>query len=167
MLHGGHSCSKACGIFLDQGSKSPCLLQWQADSWSWAIREAPLDGISVLLAFMLFFRAKDFVYLWCSSVSQRYVYVWIEFYFSRYIENIFNMQWKSLSHVQLFATLVMYDSLHGLYSPWNSPGKNTGVGSLSLLQGIFPTQGSNPGLPYCKWILCQLSHREAQGYWSR
>ena len=34
-----------------------------------------------------------------------------------------------------------------LYSPWNSPGQNTGVGSLSLLQGIFPTQGSNPGLP--------------------
>ena len=39
---------------------------------------------------------------------------------------------------------------HGLYSPWNSPGQNTGVGSLSLLQGIFPTQGSNPGLLHCK-----------------
>ena len=36
---------------------------------------------------------------------------------------------------------------HVLYSPWNSPGQNTGVGSLSLLQGIFPTRGSNPGLP--------------------
>ena len=36
---------------------------------------------------------------------------------------------------------------HGLYSPCNSPGQNTGVGSCSLLQGIFPTQGSNPGLP--------------------
>ena len=33
-------------------------------------------------------------------------------------------------------------------SPWNSPGRNTGVGSLSLLQGIFPTQGLNPGLPH-------------------
>ena len=45
---------------------------------------------------------------------------------------------------------VVSDSLrpHGLYSPWNSPGQNTGVGSLSLLQGIFPTQGSNPGLPH-------------------
>ena len=32
---------------------------------------------------------------------------------------------------------------HGLYSPWNSPGQNTGVGSRSLLQGIFPTQGLN------------------------
>ena len=36
---------------------------------------------------------------------------------------------------------------HGLYSPWSSPGQNTGVGSCSLLQGIFLTQGLNPGLP--------------------
>ena len=56
---------------------------------------------------------------------------------------------------------VMSDSLqpHGLYSPWNSPRQNTGVGSLSLLQGIFLTQGSNPGLPQCRQILYQLSHR--------
>ena len=56
---------------------------------------------------------------------------------------------------------VLSDSLwpHGLYSPWNSPGQNTRVGSLSILQGIFPTQGSNPGLPHCRWILYQLSHR--------
>ena len=56
---------------------------------------------------------------------------------------------------------VVSDSLrpHGLYSPWNSQGQNTGVGSLSLLQKIFPTQGSNPGLPHCRWILYQLSHK--------
>ena len=53
----------------------------------------------------------------------------------------------------------------GLYSSWNSPGQNTGVDSLSLLQGIFPTQGSNPGLPHCRSILDQLSHREAHGKW--
>ena len=47
---------------------------------------------------------------------------------------------------------------HGLYSPWNSQGQNTGVGSLSLLQGIFPTQGSNPGFLHCRQILQQLSH---------
>ena len=59
---------------------------------------------------------------------------------------------------------VVSDSLrpHGLYSPWNSPGQNTGVGSLSLLQGIFPTQASNPGLPHYRQILSQLSHKEAQ-----
>ena len=49
--------------------------------------------------------------------------------------------------------------LYALYSPWNSPGQNTGVGSLSLLQGIFPTQGLNPGLPHCRQILYQLSHK--------
>ena len=43
------------------------------------------------------------------------------------------------------------------YSPWNSPGKNTGVGSLSLLQGIVPTQGLNPGLLHC--FPHQLSHK--------
>ena len=57
--------------------------------------------------------------------------------------------------------LVMSDSLrsHGLHSPWNSPGQNTGVGSLSLLQGIFPTHGSNPGLLHWRQILYQLSHK--------
>ena len=48
---------------------------------------------------------------------------------------------------------------HGLYSPWDSPGQNTGVGSLSLLQGTFPTQGSNPCLLHCGRILYQLSHK--------
>ena len=51
---------------------------------------------------------------------------------------------------------------HGLYSPWNSPGENTGVGSLSLLQGIFPTQGSHPCLLHCGWILYQLNHKRDQ-----
>ena len=48
---------------------------------------------------------------------------------------------------------------HGLCSLWNSPGQNTGVGCLSLLQRIFPTQGSNPGLLHCRQILYQLSHK--------
>ena len=43
-------------------------------------------------------------------------------------------------------------------SPWNSPGQKTGVGSLSLLQRIFPTQGLNTGLPHCTWVLYQLGH---------
>ena len=49
---------------------------------------------------------------------------------------------------------------HGCYSPWNSPGKNTGVGSHFLLPGIFPTQGLNPALLHCRLILYQL---EASG----
>ena len=60
---------------------------------------------------------------------------------------------------------VVSDSLwhHGLrrvrlLSPWNSPGQNTRVGSLSLLKGIFPTLGLNPGLLHCRQTLYQLSH---------
>ena len=48
---------------------------------------------------------------------------------------------------------------HRLYSPWNSSGQNTGMDSHFLLQGIFPTQGSNPGLPHCRRILYQLSYQ--------
>ena len=44
-------------------------------------------------------------------------------------------------------------------SPWNSPVQNAGVGSLFLLQGIFPTQGSNWGLLHCKQILYQLNYQ--------
>ena len=55
--------------------------------------------------------------------------------------------WKLLSHAWLFAT------------PWNSPGQNTGVGSLSLLQRTFSTQESTWGLLHCRWILYQLSHK--------
>ena len=46
-----------------------------------------------------------------------------------------------------------------LLCPWDSPAQNTGAGSSSLLQGIFPTQGLNPGLLHCKWILYCLSHQ--------
>ena len=54
---------------------------------------------------------------------------------------------------------VMSDCLqpHGLHSPWNSSHQNTGVGSLSLLQGIFPTQEFYQGLLHCRQILYQLS----------
>ena len=48
---------------------------------------------------------------------------------------------------------------HGLYNTWNSPGQNTGVGNLSLLQGTRPTQGSNPDLPQLQTDLYQLSHQ--------
>jgi len=46
-----------------------------------------------------------------------------------------------------------------LCGPWNSPVQNIGVDSCPFLQGIFPTQGLNPGLPHCKKILYYLSHQ--------
>ena len=51
---------------------------------------------------------------------------------------------------------------HGLYSPWNSPCQNTGLSSLYLLQGIFATQGLNPGRLHCRQILYSWATREAQ-----
>ena len=66
-------------------------------------------------------------------------------------------KWKSFSHVQLFCIP---------HSPWNYPGQNTGVGSLSLLQGIFPTLGSNPGLPHCRQIVYQLSQGRTGGQYN-
>ena len=52
----------------------------------------------------------------------------------------------------------MESSLPGCSVYEDSPGKNTGVGCHAPLQGISPTQGSDPGLPHCRWILYQLSH---------
>ena len=66
----------------------------------------------------------------------------------------FCLKGKLLSHVWLLATPWAIQS-------WNSPGQNTGVGSLSRIQGLFPTQGSNPGLLVCRRILYQLSHKQS------
>ena len=62
------------------------------------------------------------------------------------------MKWKLLSHVQLFVT------------PWNSPSQNMGMGSLSLLQGIFPIQGLIPSLQHFRRILYLLSHKGSPEY---
>ena len=75
--------------------------------------------------------------------------------------NILSQHGKSTSKFLFIYLFIYLLFLSKLYSPWNSPGQNTGVGSLSFLQGIIPTQGSNPGLPHCRWILYQLSHQES------
>ena len=63
---------------------------------------------------------------------------------------------KSLSHVWLCDPVDC--SPTRLLHPWDSPGKNTGVSCHFLLQGILPTQGSNPDLPHCRQTLYPLSH---------
>ena len=90
--------------------------------------------------------------------------------------NVFNfknsfrsIQWTAQfrSHCTVLSHSVVLVSLwpHGLCSlpgssvHGDSPGKNTGVGCHALLQGIFPAQGSNPGLPHCRQILYRLSHQ--------
>ena len=88
---------------------------------------------------------------------------------------LISTSYKDTNQVRLVATLtsqvtsvshsVVPDSLqpHGLQPtrllcPWDFPGKSTGVGCHCLLQGIFPTQGSNPGLLHCRQILYHLSY---------
>ena len=63
---------------------------------------------------------------------------------------------KSESYIWLF--VIPWTIAARLSYPRNSPGKNTGVGCHALLQGIFPTQGLNLGLPHCGQILYHLSH---------
>ena len=65
---------------------------------------------------------------------------------------------KSLSHARLFATPWII-ACTKLLCPWDFQGKSTGVGCHFLLQGIFPTQGSNPGLWHCGQTLYHLSHQ--------
>ena len=87
---------------------------------------------------------------------------WLYIYLHRYLQKLYcPVGLTPLLLCESESDWVVFNSLwlHGLYSPRNSPGQNTGVGSLSLLQKIFPTQGSNLGLPHCRQILYQLSHR--------
>ena len=112
-----------------------------------------------------------------SPYSSKYIY---KIYEGSFILNILSCIWVvRCSHNTLYkiitltitymkvkviqSCLTLWDSMdcivHELYSPWNSPGQNTRVGSLSLLKGIFPIEGLNPGLPHCRWILYQLSYQ--------
>ena len=87
------------------------------------------------------------------------VYIWLNVHREKYRWHTLGCSHKLIENkVESESRSVVSNSLwpHGLYSPWNSPGQNTGVGSL--LQGIFWARGSNPGFPHCRWILYQLSH---------
>ena len=92
-----------------------------------------------------------FLFLWRKDVQKRVSENLILNNSQRLLKWCVNVKWKSLSHVWLFATPWI---VHG-----NSPGQTTVVGSHSLLQGMFLTQGLNPGLLHCRRILYQLSHQ--------
>ena len=102
----------------------------------WNLYQLSYQGRPRCLSFTLFLSM-----VLCIKIASQWIHIWLSESESR---------------------LVVLDSLqpHGLCSPWNSPGQNTGVHSLSLLKGIFPTQGSNLGLPHCRQILYQLSYEE-------
>ena len=95
------------------------------------------------------------------------MYKWIHFAVQQKITQHCKATVKSAS--ESAGHSVVSNSLrpHGLYSPWSSPGQNTGVRSLSLLQGIFLTRGSKPGLLHCRWILfTSWATREALIYFT-
>ena len=86
-----------------------------------------------------------------------FLFIHISIFFIRHFFIYIYMKWKSLSRVPLFVT--PWTAAHRLLCPWNSLGKNTGVGCHFLLQGNFLIQGSNPGLLHYRQILYCLSHQ--------
>ena len=119
------------------------------------------------------FKQQDWCFILGNNISVKVtVTVWLIQIQSYYKQSVFTFQnkWQVfficvyVSHrnliwnVSLF-TVAFYKWKEWKLFPWNSPGPNNGVGSHSLLQEIFPTQRSNPGLPHCRQILYQLSHK--------
>ena len=127
------SCPAACGVLASVQELNRCSLHWQGLLSHWTTREVQENVFLKKQTFILHFLNLYSVKLTCVCMKV--------------------VSGRSCS--------VVSDSLHphGLYSPWNSPYQNTGVGSCSFLQGIFPTQGSNPGLLHCRRMLYQLSHK--------
>ena len=113
--------------------------------------------------------------VWRSSSTSEAPLIWEGFHLPPVI---YTQAFPSLSTTHLIlhcccylAAPVVSDSVrpHGLYPTrllhlWDSPGKSAGVGCHSLLQGIFPTQGSKPGLLHCRQILYHWATREALFY---
>ena len=126
---------------------------------------------------------KDYSFIiqlfWCPALSLIFhLLLFMSFFFHFASFNTYNLTANSLSLCappsisgRILSLLsvshsVLSNSLqpHGLQPPrllcpWDSPGKNTGVGCHFLLQGIFLTQGLNPGLLQCRQILYHLSHQ--------
>ena len=129
---------------------------------------------SFLLCLSLLFSSQLFVRPRQTTILSTYISFSCEWFWSLLQTSIHSssgtlsdlIPWIYLSlplnnHSESESCSVVSDSLrpHGLYRPWNSLSQNTGMGSCSLLQGIFPTQGSNPGLPHYRQILYQVSHK--------
>ena len=82
------------------------------------------------------------------NVSFWYTVEWLRLYIDKYIDMCLCIVTSVLSDFAIYGLQPT-----GLLCPWDSLGKNTGVGCHALFQGIFPTQGLNLYLLYCRWIL--------------
>ena len=118
-------------------------------------------SISILFNFLFYSIVATSLFTQSHPILS-YLSIHCHFQYNSVTSVLFYIESESESHSVVSHSL----GPHGLYTPWNSQGQNTGVRSLSLLQRIFPTQGSNPGLPYCRWILYQLSHKGSPRIWS-
>ena len=135
-----------CLLRASQNIWSPKYLSTMGETWVWLLDwEDPLEKGKVTHFSILAWRIPGTIYSpWGCKESDTTEQL------AHTVTNIIKWKWKLLSRVQLFATP---------RTVWNSLGQNTEGGSLSLLQGILPTQGSNPDLPHCRQILHQLSHK--------
>ena len=128
---------------------------------SWQVRKLPLATVSPPHLYMgwSLFPSTDLPVLGDVDYMNGNRWGWNAIHTLSSCLTLDKVKWSEVRVAQLCLTLCDPIQSLWLYSPWNSPGQNSGVGSLSLLQGIFPTRGSNPGLPHCRWILYQLSHK--------
>ena len=103
----------------------------------------------------------SYVFFLIYSVTCPYLYARTPLVKAKAVDIKFKVKVKSLSHVWLFETPWTVACTRLLH-PWDFPGKSTRVGCHFLLQGIFLTQGSNPGLLHCRQTLYPLSHQGSQ-----
>ena len=121
--------------------------------------------------FCIFYRS--FIYLWKSLFPLKSVLIILVFFIITALLHwreqmecgavIYVIERKKAKMKSCSTLCNPMDCSPRLLCPWDSPGKNTGVGCHFLLQGIFPTQGLNPGLPICRQMLYCLSHQRSLG----
>ena len=123
-------------------SSSPSFFRWKVTLLIWYLHHFNINvhssNLSLSTAFTVTHKFEYVVFL-CSLISKNF---------------LSSLGTSSSTHW-------LFTQWNYLYNPWDSLGLNTGVGSLSFLQAIFLTQGSNPGLPHCRQILYQLSHKRS------
>ena len=142
-----HSLSKYLAFF----SNLPMCLLWEGLLNNFWVQTGPISGFLWLLYSYLFLGCQD-------ELSSIYVLGR-----NKKPLGVMSMnRWTVLCLISQSCLTVwepMDCSPPGSSVHKDSPGKNLGVGCHALLQGIFPTQESNPGLPHCRWILYHRSHK--------
>ena len=132
------------GLYSPWNSGFPESRAWRPGGFctSWTTREAQNTGVGRLFLVQQIFPTQEFYQglLHCRQILYQLGY-----------KGSPKWKWKSFNCVWLCHPMDC--------STWNSPAQTTRVGSISLLQEIFPTQGSKPGLLHCEWIRYQLNHK--------